>query len=239
MTVSASAAPGVRALRRAAVEAELLEVGRRHLAEHGAAGLSIRAVARDLGMVPSALFRYVSGRDELLTRLIVAAYTSLGDAVVAAHASAPPDDPRARFWTLAQALRAWALAHPHEWALVFGTPVPQYEAPGEQTTEPATVVPALLVGIGADVYAAGEASPPPFPGADELALHATEHLRGRDAGRVNPDALPPVALANGITAWTLLVGAVSSELFGHQGPNHDPAQLFDYAARCAEAILFG
>jgi AcrR family transcriptional regulator len=239
MVSSTEVSCGVRATRRAAVEADLLEVGRRHLAEHGAAALSIRAVARDLGMVPSALFRYVSGRDELITRLIVAAYTSLGQSVGAAHAAAPTQDFGARFWAIAHGMRAWALAHPHEWALIFGSPVPHYDAPGEQTTGPGTIVPMLLVGIGADLYAAGQRSPKPFAGAGKLARSATDHLRGAEPGRVDPAALPPVAFANGITAWTLLVGAVSSEVFEHLGVNPQPAPLFEYAACCAEAILFG
>ncbi len=230
---------GVRATRRAAVEADLLEVGRRHLAEHGAAALSIRAVARDLGMVPSALFRYVSGRDELITRLIVAAYTSLGESVGAAHAAAPGQDLAARYWAIAHGMRAWAVAHPHEWALIFGSPVPHYDAPGEQTTGPGTIVPMLLVGIGADLYAAGRRSPKPFAGAGTLSRAATDHLRGAEPGRIDPAVLPPVAFANGITAWTLLVGAVSSEVFEHLGVNPQPDPLFEYAARCAEAILFG
>ena len=58
----------------------IVELGRRQLVDHGAAGLSLRAIARDLGMVSSAVYRYVSSRDELLTLLLVDAYSDLADA---------------------------------------------------------------------------------------------------------------------------------------------------------------
>ena len=80
--------PPTRARRREDVTARVLEIGRGHLAEHGAAGLSLRAVTRDLGMVSSAVYRYVANRDELLTLLLVDAYGAQADAVDAAVASA-------------------------------------------------------------------------------------------------------------------------------------------------------
>jgi AcrR family transcriptional regulator len=104
---------GIRARNRAAIEDEILEVGRRHLAKDGAAALSLRAIARELGMVSSALYRYVASRDELLTLLIVAAFNSLGDAVDQAHATVPPNDLAGRWQAIGRALRDWALAHPH------------------------------------------------------------------------------------------------------------------------------
>ena len=72
---------GKRAVKRLAVEADILRVARAHLATDGAAALSLRAVARDLGMVSSGIYRYVDSRDELLTRLIVDSYWSLAGAV--------------------------------------------------------------------------------------------------------------------------------------------------------------
>ena len=72
---------GARARRRDDVTRRVLEIGRRHLTEYGAAALSLRAVTRDLGMVSSAVYRYVESRDELLTLLVVDAYTELGDVV--------------------------------------------------------------------------------------------------------------------------------------------------------------
>ena len=94
-------ADGIRARNRAGIEAELRAAAGRQLAEVGAAALSLRAVARELGMVPSALFRYVSGRDELLTVLIIDAYDDLGSYVEAAEAAVPRADYRGRWRAIA------------------------------------------------------------------------------------------------------------------------------------------
>src|SRR6478735_9140520 len=83
---------GKRARNRLAVEADILRVARRHLASEGAAALSLRAVARDLGMVSSGIYRYVESRDELLTRLIIDSYWSLAAAVRAAHDTVARED---------------------------------------------------------------------------------------------------------------------------------------------------
>ncbi len=104
-------------------------MAREHLAEHGAAALSLRAVARDLGMVSSGIYRYVASRDELLTRLIVDSYLSLADAVRRRHDAVPVDDLEGRWDAIAGAFRRWALDHPQDFALVYGSPVPDYTAP--------------------------------------------------------------------------------------------------------------
>ena len=119
---------------RAEMDELVLAVGRRQLAEHGAAGLSLREVARELGVVPSGVYRYVASRDELLTRLLEDAFSSLADAVEQDIAGIT--EPRTRMRTLAHAMRTWALAHPAQWALIYGSPVPGYHAPAERTSGP-------------------------------------------------------------------------------------------------------
>ncbi|MGB2700244.1 MAG: TetR/AcrR family transcriptional regulator [Candidatus Phosphoribacter baldrii] len=236
-------ADGIRARNRASIEAELRAVGRRHLAEVGAAALSLRSVARELGMVPSALFRYVSGRDELLTLLIVDAYTSLGEAAEAAHAAVEPTDLRARWAAVAQSVRTWALAHPHEWSLIFGSPVPRYDAPADVTNDPGTRVPRLLMAIGADAAArrlAGPATFTPASRAAELAGRASEDLLRSDPD-LAASGMTPVELANGLVVWTMLVGAVSAEVFQQLGERtiSDAEAFFDYQVATAAAIMFG
>src|SRR5690349_14169419 len=126
---------------------DITRIGREHLAAVGAAALSLRAVARDLGVVSSAVYRYVGSRDELLTLLLVDAYNDLGDAVDAAVESVPADDFRGRFRALAGAVRGWALREPARYGLLFGSPVPGYQAPAERTTAPGTRVVISLVQI--------------------------------------------------------------------------------------------
>ena len=119
-----------RARVRDELTREIKDAARRQLAEVGSAGLSLRAVARELGMVSSAVYRYFPSRDELLTALIVDAYDAVGAAVEQAEASV-----RARRLRRTLAGRdarrcaSWAVANPQEYALIFGSPVPGYRAP--------------------------------------------------------------------------------------------------------------
>src|SRR3954454_7856799 len=128
---------------------EIKDVARRQLAVHGSAGLSLRAVARAVGMVSSAVYRYFPSRDELLTALIIDAYAAVGMAVTDAEAAVRRNDPIGRWMAACGALRTWAIATPHEYALIFGSPVPGYRAP-QDTIDPATIVPVVLLKIIAD-----------------------------------------------------------------------------------------
>ncbi len=111
--------------------AEIKAVARAHLATDGA-NLSLRAVARDMGMVSSAIYRYYASRDDLLTALIVDAYNALGETVEAAEAMvADRSQLRARWRAATRAVRTWALANPAEYALLYGSPVPGYAAPAD------------------------------------------------------------------------------------------------------------
>src|SRR5882672_7397134 len=124
-----AAAPTARARARAELTEEIKAVARRQLAEQSSAALSLRAVARDVGMVSSAVYRYFPSRDDLLTALIIDAYGSLGAGVTAAEGSVPRADLLGRWLAAAKAFRAWAGEFPHEFALIFGSPVPGYRAP--------------------------------------------------------------------------------------------------------------
>ncbi|MGW0283319.1 TetR/AcrR family transcriptional regulator [Streptomyces sp. NPDC003236] len=200
-----STAQGARARARIEVTAAIKDAARRQLAEEGAAKLSLRAVARELGMVSSALYRYFPSRDDLLTALIIDAYDSLGEAAEAAHAAAPGSDPVRRWTAVCEAVRAWALGHPHEYALIYGSPVPGYSAP--QTTVPAAArVGLLLIGIVRDAHDSSGLTELPLPA--ELRPEAE-----RLAADLAPD-LPPEAAAALVAAWAELFGLVGFELFG-------------------------
>ncbi|GEL18935.1 TetR/AcrR family transcriptional regulator [Pseudonocardia asaccharolytica] len=196
-------ATGARARVRAELTREITEAARRQLATEGAAALSLRAVARELGMASSAVYRYFPSRDELITRLIVEAYDTLGAAVEEAEAAAPRADLRARFRTACRAVRTWALAHPHEYALVYGSPVPGYAAP-QVTIGPASRVGEVLCRIVVDGLAHGVLE----PGGPEQTL---------EPGIAERMGLPEGAALNAraILVWTSLFGLVSFELFGH------------------------
>ncbi|MEV5987939.1 TetR/AcrR family transcriptional regulator [Streptomyces sp. NPDC052051] len=196
---------GARARARIEVTAAIKDEARRQLAAEGAAKLSLRAVARELGMVSSALYRYFPSRDELLTALIIDAYDSLGAAAEAADAKAGGAIPAGRWVAVCEAVRGWALAHPHEYALIYGSPVPGYSAP-ETTIPPAARVGLLLIDIVRDAYRRNGVARTPLPA--ELKPEAQ-----RMAAALAPD-LPPEAIASMIAAWAQLYGLVGFELFG-------------------------
>jgi len=200
-------AASLRARVRAEMIGEIKATARRHLAADGA-NLSLRAVARDLGMVSSALYRYFAGRDELLTALIVDAYNAMGDAVEAADARVEDrGDLRGRWFAACRAVRTWALAEPAEYALIFGSPVPGYAAPPDTTTA-AIRTPSALVGILADGVASGRLRIAEF---DLPAPVRADLVRVCEA---NYPGLPEEVLYGGMAAWIHLFGAVSFELFG-------------------------
>jgi len=162
---------------RAELIREITEIARRQLATDGAAGLHLRAVAREMGMVSSAIYRYFPSRDDLLTTLIIDGYNAIGAAVEKAEAACPRDGYQGRWLAGCQAVRDWALAHPHEYALVYGSPVPGYEAP-EQTIGPASRAAAVLGGIVSDAQRDGAltepAAGPPVP--ESLGPDAAQRL---------------------------------------------------------------
>jgi AcrR family transcriptional regulator len=226
-------ARGIRARNRAAIEAEILELGRQHLAREGAAALSLRAIARDLGMVSSALYRYVASRDDLLTLLIVAAFNSLGDAVEQAHAQVADTDLPGRWEAIGRTLRRWAVDHPHEYALVYGSPVPDYEAPTEQTTGPGTRVFVLLTRLLADATRTGHLA------RDAYETHLTEDLAPLAVAAAGPllhdeffegSGLDAETLMAGLAAWSLVMGWISAEIFSQLGPDTitDREASFEY-----------
>ncbi len=194
---------------RAEITREIMNAARRHLATEGASGLSLRAIARELGMSSSAVYRYVASRDELLTRLIVAAYEALASAVEAQEAAAARNDLAGRWAAVCRAVREWALANPNEYALIYGTPVPGYVAP------PATIAPAarastVLLHILADAVVNGSLTP--AASADDVSRGARAALA--PARSVVPADVPDALLQRGLMAWAALFGTVSFEVFG-------------------------
>ena len=217
---------------RAEITREILDAARGHLATDGAPALSLRAIARDLGMASSALYRYFKSRDELLTRLIVDAYDSLGAAAEAAEAPVDRNDLPARFTAICHAVRAWALTHPNEYALIYGSPVPGYVAPPD-TVAPATRVTTLLMWIIIDATAAGR-----IPASDAQALQDPD--TGAAAAALTPirsylpQNIPAPLIQRALMVWTGLFGAVSFELYGqlHQVVAEDPADRAAFFADC-------
>jgi len=251
----ADRAPTARELARESVHASILAAARARLTEEGPSQLSLRAVARDVGMVSSAVYRYFPSRDDLLTALLIADYDELGAAVEAADAAAGPGA-GARWVAVCRAIRTWSLARPGDFALLFGSPVPGYAAPRE-TVEPASRTTLTIVRVVVDARGASAASASATASASASAASA-----GRHGSPVPPTAAPGVvgaAVADGVAslhafgldlpeevllralmAWTTVFGVISFELFGHYvGSVSDGAAYFDEViARLADDLGF-
>lgn len=220
-----------RAIAREKTTADIVEEGRRQLAEHGAAGLSLRSVARELGMVSSAVYRYVASRDDLLTRLIIEAYESLGERVEASVASSRHDAALDRWVDAGHAVRAWALERPHEYFLVFGTPVPGYAAP-EITAAAGTRASRALVGIVVDAAGQQQLKRPRNRTVVEPSSGLIDDFSTLRTGLDGGDRLDDELLLAVLAGWTQMFGLVSFELSNHtRGVVTHHRDLFDAAVR--------
>ena len=180
-------------------------------------------------MASSALYRYFSSRDELLTRLIIDAYDSLGAAAEAREAAAAQDDLAGRFTAICAAVRAWALAHPNEYALIYGSPVPGYVAPAD-TVRPASRVTTLLLRIVVEAAAAGR-----LPDADIRDAEAQPLAAALAPIRSYlPTGVPAPLVQRALMVWTNLFGVVSFEVFGqlHNVVGDPPAARDAFFAKC-------
>jgi AcrR family transcriptional regulator len=196
-----------RARAHAETTEEIKEIARYHLAVDGP-NLSLRAVARDLGVVSSAVYRYFASRDELLTALILDGYSSMAEAIEEAEAGVARRDLAGRWRALGRAARDWSLEHRHEYALLYGSPVPGYAAP-QDTIEPATRPVILAMGILRDGVERGVIDVP----SDRLprAVRADCERVAESPGFTD---VPAALMARAWTAWTQLFGTISFELFG-------------------------
>ncbi|MBB3085052.1 TetR/AcrR family transcriptional regulator [Geodermatophilus sabuli] len=215
--------PTARERVRAELTAEITAAARRQLAEVGAAALSLRAVARELGMASSALYRYFPSRDDLLTRLIIDGYDALGAAAEAADD--PTAAPRERWVAVCRAVRGWARAHPHEYALLYGSPVPGYAAPRD--TVPAAARVGVVLGRVLGDAARSGALPAVTGVPRDRSLISDETAAVLGGGH---PALDDAVRLRALLAWSSLYGTISFELFGHLvGSVEDADRYFDAA----------
>ena len=228
-----SATRTARERARTEITGEILDAARGYLATDGAPALSLRAIARDLGMASSALYRYFDSRDALLTRLIIDAYDSLGAAAEASESVVDRADLTGRFTAICQAVRAWALAHPNEYALIYGSPVPGYVAPAD-TVAPASRVTTLLMRILIDATTAGR-----IPASDTQAPEDATAAALAPIRSYLPPGVPAPLIQRGLMTWTGLFGVVSFELYGqlHQVVGEPPADRDAFFAECIRRWL--
>jgi AcrR family transcriptional regulator len=221
----ATEAPDKKQQRRerqhAAIRDEVKAVARAHMARDGAAALSLRAVATDMGLSSAAIYYYFPNRDALITDLIVDSFRALGDAIRAADT--PEADIAERVTQAGRAYRAWALAHPAEYALIFGPPIPGYQAPTETTAPEAR---SSLAAIGELLSAAaqqGRLAAPAVPLPPAVEAHVAAW-----AAETGQPAAPAVVVAT-LRLWAFGHGFVGLELDHQLQPViGDTGPLFEY-----------
>jgi AcrR family transcriptional regulator len=209
--------PTMRERYRAQVRQEVKQVALRQLAESGPAGVSVSAIGKQLGVSGPALYRYFASRDELLTELVIDAYDDLADALRAAASRAPDREPQARVEAIVHAYRSWALAQPHRYRLLFGPPLPGYDAHAQRLVTAAQAVMNLLLEALREL---GDptAAPPSHPLASQLSAWAHRH---------DLDIDPAIALC-GVLVWSRVHGLVSLEIAGNfESMGIDPGQVFE------------
>jgi AcrR family transcriptional regulator len=218
---------GLRARVRAELTAEIKSLARQQMAADGAGSLSLRAIARQLGMVSSSVYRYFPSRDDLLTALIIDSYNELGDEAERADAIGDRDDLVGRWRRVSGAVFQWANANPSEYSLLFGTPVPGYKAP-DDTIGPATRLTMVLIRLME--HAARHGMVP----AVQVEAGPTVH---RDLERLRADLevdIDDVTFLVGMQVWMGLFGSISFILFGQF--NNVISDYDEFFATTSEAL---
>ena len=203
------------------LEAAIIETAWEQIAEKGAAALSLRAIARALGITAPAIYNYFPNRDALVTALIVEAFTSLGESQKASIADLPENDFRARFSELGLAYRDWAITYPQRYQLIFGTPISGYEAPADVTVPAAAWSLSPLLETLQAIDRAGKLRvnqlAPMKPELQSMLGHWSQFTGG----------LALEVLYTALIIWSRVHGLVSMEI-GNQFPSFitDPGEIF-------------
>lgn len=221
-------------LQQMNLKERIKEVAWQQMVAVGAAGLSLRAIARELQLSAPAMYHHYADRDALVTALIVDAYMSLGDYQLAARDMIPIRDMHGRLRATGVAYRSWALAMPQRYQLIFGTPIPGYQAPPEMLSVAGRSLSALVSVL------------------DQL--HQAGYLRTNTLPSVMPEAVPmfaawqqhtqahdPVALTTAILIWGRVHGLVSLEIARSVppfGPTGDGLFVYELDAIMKQFIVY-
>lgn len=210
---AAPAAPTRRERQRQATFDEIVSTARDLLREHNA--IALRAVAQEMGMTAPALYRYVDSHDELLQLVARAIFRDIVDELATAARAQPDDDPAAQLVTAAVAFRAWALAHPGEFGLIFANPAMAHQKGPDSA---GIVFATFFADLYERVWKRYEFA---VPAASDLPADVAQLLEAAQQAEALPCDFPgaPIGL-NWVfmRAWSRLYGIVTLEVFGHLEP---------------------
>jgi AcrR family transcriptional regulator len=205
-----------------ATREEIKSIARQHMAEQGAAAISLRAIAREMGLSAPALYRYYNSRDELITALIVDAYNAIADAVEAASRKPAPDDYGQRAYVALMTYREWALAHPADYMLILGNPIPGYHAPEGVTTPAAQRTIRVFLDLMQHAWREGRLNVP----AEYVDILPRFLPLISDEQRYGT-TIPHPLLEMVLSVWGQMHGLISLELYHHLQPIvRDPGELY-------------
>lgn len=213
-----------RTAHQADMQAAIKETAWRQIAEFGAPALSLRTIARELGITAPAIYNYYPRRDDLVTALIIDAYTSLGDSQLAARDAIPAEDLSGRLTATGVAYRQWAITYPQRYQLIFGTPIPGYEAPVPQVLPSAARSLSALVSAIEAMRLAGRLRAVGFPQVKDEYKFSFEQWQTYGA------QASLLSLSVAILIWSRVHGLVSLEIEGKIpafGPDGDALYLYE------------
>ena len=226
--------PSRRDRLRAATTEEIIQTARQLLVKDGPEAVSLRAIAREMGMTAPGLYRYFGSHEELIRHVIAGIFTELGaDIHRAIEAAAPTaqtaDDVAVKMTVKMVAacreFRRWALSHGAEFGLLFGVPLPglddgRYDIADECALAFAGTFFTLFLELW-------NAVPFPVPAAEDIDPGLRDQL-GRYRDALDAD-LPVGAVLIFLRCWTVLYGAVAMEVFGHLSfALQDAAPMFEF-----------
>jgi AcrR family transcriptional regulator len=222
-----------RTAQHADLQETIKETAWRQISDIGAPALSLRAIARELGITAPAIYNYFPRRDDLVTALIIDAYNSFGDSQLAARDSIPVNEHAARLIAIGLAYRQWALTYPQRYQLIFGTPIPGYVAPFEQVLPSGARSLSAIVSVIETLRITGRLNAADFPQVSpgyEISFEAWKNYGGE------ADVL---SLAVAVLIWSHVHGLVSLEIAHNMPPfglNGDAMYLYEMNLLCKQFI---
>lgn len=200
------------------------ETAWKQIAQVGAPALSLRAIARELKITAPAIYNYFRDRDALVTALIIDAYKSFGDSQIAARDAIPASDVQGRMSSIGIAYRTWAHTHPQRYQLIFGTPIPGYEAPLMEVLPSSARSLSALLSVVEQLRTSGRLNVESFPVVKD------EYKVGFDIWKTYGGDVDLLSISVAMIIWSRVHGIVSLEIAGNLpafGTSGDELYLYE------------
>ena len=200
------------------------ETAWKQIAEYGAPALSLRAIARELKITAPAIYNYFPDRDALVTALIIDAYTSFGDSQIEARDAVPASDVAERLKAIGMSYRAWAHTYPQRYQLIFGTPIPGYEAPTMDVLPSAARSLSALVSVVEQIRVSGKLNVKSFPQVKD------EYKVSFETWKKFGGDVDMLSMSVAMVIWARVHGIVSLEIANNLPPfgtSGDELYLFE------------